>query len=103
MRKIEEEMIRAIRARKDWKKDNTQVICCEDRLWVYLHGKLICQYFYNKAVVISHCGWKTATTKSRLNAILQYFGLSTIQQKKWDWYIDNKFWFSQYLEYATSK
>ena len=32
-------------------------------------------------------GWQTNVTKERLNGILMAFGLPTIYQKNWQWYI----------------
>lgn len=78
MRKIEEQMIAAIKAGKNWYKDNTQVSVAarEDGATitsVYLHGNLIAQ----TGVDGGHhwgfcfCGWNTPTTRSRINAIIK--------------------------------
>ena len=42
MRKIEEQMNMAIRARKSWAGSNTTVRAYNDSIDVYLHGALYC-------------------------------------------------------------
>jgi len=94
MRKIEEQMIDAISCGKGWRKDNTQVIIIraaysERITHVYLHGNQIAQindYPHRREIAISHCGWQTPTTKSRLNAILNHYDLTGIHQSKGIWY-----------------
>ena len=41
MRKIESQMIAAIKSKKDFKVANTEVIACSNVSDVYLHGNLI--------------------------------------------------------------
>lgn len=71
MRKIEAQMIQAIKAHKPFKSGNTQVsLSPEDGLaYVYLHGNLIAAEC-KQGWMINDCGWQTTTTKSRLNSIL---------------------------------
>ena len=91
MRKIEQQMNRAIANRTDWSSSNTRVefndsINCSI---VFLHGHRIATFDHNlKAVKISSCGWQTVTTKSRLNAILSEvkYGCSVFQ-KNWNWFV----------------
>ena len=91
MRKIEQQMNRAIANRTDWSLSNTRVefndsTNCSS---VFLHGHNIATFDHNlKAVKISSCGWQTVTTKSRLNAILSEvkYGCSVFQ-KQWNWYV----------------
>ena len=91
MRKIEQQMSRAIANRTDWSSSNTRVefndsTNCSS---VFLHGHQIATFDHNlKAVKISSCGWQTVTTKSRLNAILSEvkYGCSVLQ-KQWNWYV----------------
>ena len=90
MRKIESLMIQAIKDGRDWKSSNTQVIT--DRIClVYLHNNLIAKYDYcNKTLSISNAGWRTNTTKSRLNAIINEFLDGTkngVYQKDHCWYV----------------
>ena len=91
MRKIEQQMNRAIANRTDWSSSNTRVefndsTNCSS---VFLHGHQIATFAHNlKAVKISSCGWQTVTTKSRLNAILSEvkYGCSVFQ-KNWNWFV----------------
>ena len=91
MRKIEQQMNRAIANRTDWSSSNTRVefndsTNCSS---VFLHGHNIATFDHNlKAVKLSSCGWQTVTTKSRLNAILSEvkYGCSVFQ-KNWNWFV----------------
>ena len=91
MRKIEQQMNRAIANRTNWAGSNTTVtynnsINCSS---VFLHGHQIATVDHaTNAVKISSCGWTTNTTKSRLNAILSEvkYGCSVFQ-KQWNWYV----------------
>ena len=71
MRKIEAQMIQAIKAHKSFKSGNTQVQISpkDNSAHVYLHGNLIATEC-TQGWMISDCGWQTPTTKSRLNSIL---------------------------------
>ena len=95
-------MINAITARKQWRKANTAVHIGyagtmldhykDAYMSVYLHGHQIARYFYNQdntPLYINHCGWKTNTTKSRLNALISFVQgeLSGIYQKNFEWYM----------------
>ena len=77
MRKIEEQMNMAIRARKNWAGSNTTVRCYKKdgittEVNVLLHGNCIAWFdTASNDFNISSCGWETVTTKSRLNAILE--------------------------------
>ena len=91
MRKIEQQMNRAIANRTDWSSSNTRVefndsTNCSS---VFLHGHQIATVDHDtNAVKVSSCGWQTVTTKSRLNAILSEvkYGCSVFQ-KQWNWYV----------------
>ena len=100
MRKIERQMIQAIvDDRKHWSKDNTRVERNEEHPLsydVYLHGHKIAAYYpkYTEelpdALHINNCGYETNTTKSRLNAIIDFvFGGvgNGIFQHNWNWYL----------------
>ena len=91
MRKIEQQMNRAIANRTDWSSSNTRVefndsTNCSS---VFLHGHRIATFDHNlKAVKLSSCGWQTVTTKSRLNALLSEFKYGCkVFQKNFDWYL----------------
>jgi hypothetical protein len=91
MRKIERQMNAAILHRKNWQLDNTRVEYeegnCISR--VYLHGNKIAEVgegFIN----LYDGGWQSATTKSRLSAILREHGADDgIYQKNFKWFVYN--------------
>jgi hypothetical protein len=94
---IEQNMISAINYEKDWRKDNTSVevihhgifgkFSYQKELQVRLQGNLIARIFPGDRMILSSCGWRRATTKSRLNAILHHYNLNGIYQEKFVWYI----------------
>ena len=91
MRKIEQQMNRAIANKADWSSSNTRVeynnsTNCSS---IYLHGHQIATYDHNnQAIKLSSCGWQTVTTKSRLNAILDEVKYGCrVFQKQFDWYL----------------
>lgn len=88
MRKIEQQMLNAIRQKKDWRSGNTSVEKIgATEIHVKLFNNLIATIRQDK-IYLSNCGYLTATTKSRLNAILSLalkgYG---IYQKNYTWYI----------------
>ena len=102
MRKIERQMLQAIVDHKDWSKDNTSVSIGyagtmldhykDAYMSIKLHGNEIAKYYYNKdntPLYINHCGWKTVTTKSRLNALIQFVlgGTCRIGQRNFEWFL----------------
>ena len=90
MRKIERLMNKAIQEKVSWKLDNTEVIYDEimDVSDVYLFNHLIATISDN-SIKLYDAGYQTATTKSRLNAILSQHGLpgEGIFQKNFEWFI----------------
>lgn len=91
MRKIEAQMLAAIRTGKSWELDNTRVHMDGFGNWkVYLFNNLICDKFGGQLSVYTiH---QTATTKSRLNVILREFCDKSIYQKDYIWfYSDNTY------------
>ena len=86
-------MIQAIIDRKDFKKANTRVKRCDTAfgptMYIQLHGNTIGEYQNNGQLRISHQGWKTRTTKSRLNALVKFVlgDLSGIYQKNFNWFM----------------
>ena len=86
MRKVEQQMNEAILNRKDFRKDNTEVITISDCSFVYLHGNHIATV--GKTLDICDAGWQTVTTKSRLNALLNEFAEGCyLFQKNFDWFL----------------
>jgi hypothetical protein len=87
MRKIETQMNQAISQEIDWKKDNTEVINIEGVSFVYLYNNLIAMVG-DTWLELFDGGHKTATTKSRLNAILAKHGNGEyIFQKNFEWIV----------------
>ena len=90
MRKIEQQMCNAIALGKNWKSGNTEVCSNGDygTSRVYLHNNLIAIVSEND-VEIFDGGWQSNTTKSRLNAIIEFFGVpgEGIYQRDFTWYI----------------
>ena len=91
-------MIQAIIDRRNFSKANTRVVLHagdpskgEDRkdMRVYLHGNWIAEYTQDGQLNINHCGWKTNTTKSRLNALIKHVlgDMSGIYQKNFNWFM----------------
>ena len=90
MRKIEREMIQAIIDQRDYKKANTEVSQGLNRSDVYLHDHHIASYYHDSGeLLIANAGWKTNTTKSRLNVLIQFVhgGLSGLYQKNFEWFL----------------
>jgi len=89
MRKIERLMNAAITDSKDFKLDNTEVISCTHVSDVYLHGNLIAR-IGETYIELFDGGWQSATTKSRLNAILSAFGMDgeRVFQKNFQWFVN---------------
>ena len=95
MRKIEQQMINAIKSETDWKSGNTKVVnffndgdkCVVSS--VFLHGNKIAEVTDHDMTIFDG-GWQTNTTKSRLNALLDEFVPSMrIFQNDWTWYISD--------------
>jgi hypothetical protein len=86
-RQIERQMNDAILNSKDWSKDNTQVVNIEGVSFVYLYSNLIAMVA-DTWLELFDAGYQTATTKSRLNAILSAHGNGEyVYQKNFNWFI----------------
>ena len=73
MRKIEKQMIEAIRSGDNWKSANTEVVITDDTANVYLHGHHIATVCSAIDCTLPNRQtfreWPTATTRSRLRAL----------------------------------
>jgi len=93
MRKIETQMIAAIKNNIDWKCDNTEVINIDGVSFVYLHGNQIATVD-DDGLTLFDGDHQTKTTKSRLNAILSEFGYTCgtkreyVFQKQFEWFVN---------------
>lgn len=87
MRVIERKMNEAITAGKDWRLDNTAVVNADGVSVVLLHGNKIAEVGED-FIRLFDGGWRTATTKSRLNAILSVHGCNFdgVFQKNFEWF-----------------
>lgn len=92
MRKIEAAMNRAIVDGQNWHSDNTRVEYENDTRIskVYLHGNLVAEVG-ETFVKLFDGGFRSKTTKSRLNAILRECGDGdAVYQKNHTWFIATK-------------
>jgi hypothetical protein len=87
MRKIEKQMNDAITASKDWRGANTEVINEDGVSIVKLHGNKIAEVG-DTFIKLYDGGYRSVTTKSRLNAILNVHGcgFDGIFQKNFEWF-----------------
>jgi len=97
LRKIDLEMSKAVRNRVPFFKDNTEVKVSKYKAaTVYLFGNIIARVVGNWIVLSKECvekdKWKTATTKRRINALLNEFVPSLgLYQFKNKWYFSRSF------------
>jgi hypothetical protein len=73
-KKIEQEMLAAIANKTYWRKSNTEVYhdYYTGDIRIRLFGHIIA-VITSETVHLTDAGYQTATTKSRLNALLEYF------------------------------
>jgi hypothetical protein len=69
MRQIDRKAKEAFCAWEEFKLSNTEVRLLNGKPHMYLHGNCIAKRDENGDLLISHCGWETNTTRSRLNAL----------------------------------
>ena len=89
MRKIESQMCQAIQGNRNWSNANTSVVTDDNNVSkVYLHGNHIAT-IDEDSMTIYDGGWQSNTTKSRLNALCDYFCIAGegVFQKDWTWYV----------------
>ena len=90
MRKIESQMCAAVQSNIDWKSGNTEVTIDKETNTssVYLHGNLIATVTDNDMTIYDG-GWQSVTTKSRLNALCDYFCIAGegVFQKDFKWFV----------------
>ena len=92
MRKIEQQMNRAIVNRNNWSNSNTFVEYNSntDCSTIVLHRTAIAVWDHkNQALKLNTGGWHSVTTKSRLNAILEeLIAGARVYQKNWNWFLN---------------
>jgi len=81
-------MCSAIQSNKNWTSGNTSVITEDNISKVYLHGNHIAT-IDDDSMTIFDGGWQSVTTKSRLNALCDYFCVAGegVFQKDFVWYV----------------
>jgi hypothetical protein len=104
MRVIERVMMNAITGKGKMSLDNTAVATTGDKTVVTLHRHEIAVIDWTlKTLTIRDCGWRTPTTKSRLNRILALTG-GNLYQKKGEWFLDGNPWNGEaIIEFHTGK
>ena len=87
MRKIEHQMVNAIIGKTNWESANTMVETVDGVSKVYLHNNLIAT-ITGFGVTLYDGGYRSSTTKSRLNAILFAFnGGWSVFQNNFEWFV----------------
>ena len=88
MRKIEQQMNKAITNGEDWNSGNTMVQTFNEVAHVWLHGNKIAE-IGEGWIKLMDGGWQSNTTKSRLNAILSAHGIGgeRVFQKNFEWFV----------------
>lgn len=94
MNKTEVKLAKAIQNFKYLNYGNTSIQPVGNILKVYLHGSVIAEYNRKtQQLKLTDAGWCTKTTVSRLNMVLQAFGLSAIYARMCkgttQFYLDN--------------
>ena len=91
MRQIERQMNQAIRSGSDFSKSNTMVRHEDGYAFVYLHGNHIGTVADDGALTLFDGGWRSNTTKSRLNALCDEFAHGCgVFQKNWEWFVSTR-------------
>tara|TARA_B100000287_G_scaffold433619_1_gene495772 strand:+ start:8084 stop:8395 length:312 start_codon:yes stop_codon:yes gene_type:complete len=86
MRKVDSEMLTAIRHGNNFSKGNRNVSFNDGVVEVRFHGHLICKIEGHR-VSINNCGYWTNTTKQILNEILVDWLGYNLFQRKFDWFV----------------
>lgn len=87
MRKVTEKAAEALKAFNKMKSGNTEVQVWQLGASLRLHGHIIATHYQDERLVLDDCGWRTATTKERLNGVLDAFN------SKWRIYQESSIWY----------
>lgn len=82
MRKIEQSMVQAIKAGKNWHSGNTAVHQDASGAAVYLHNNQIA-FMGEGETRWTLAGWNTPTTRSRINALARAFNWAGVSCKQY--------------------
>ena len=88
MRKITKEAVSAFLERKPFRKSNMSVEANGNEFRLKLHGNTIASIDELGVLSVSNAGWRSNTTKERLNGIPGVH----IKQKNWTWYLNGEQW-----------
>ena len=97
MKKVTENAVKHLKNLRELRYSNTTVTVGRGFSTMSLHGNEIASYYRSSfkddnKLIISDAGWRTNTTKERLNWILREFDLGYIHQKNREWFFTNKDW-----------
>lgn len=89
MRKITTLAISAFMNGESFKSGNTKVSPANNDTYLYLHDSIIAIRNHVKGrISVTSAGWRTNTTKERLNGIPDV----SITQKNFQWYLNGEKW-----------
>ena len=87
-RKITQESVRNFLDGVPFKKSNMSVVREGTIYYLKLHGNKIAALEADGRMWISNAGWRSNTTKERLNGLPNV----RINQKNWEWFLNGKVW-----------
>ncbi len=89
MRQITVDSLNAFVAGKPFKKSNMEVEVTGHLIRMKLFGNTIATYDQlNQELMVTDAGWKTVTTKERLNAVLRHFLGCFLYQENFVWKVE---------------
>jgi len=93
MRQITKDSVNAFKNRIPFYRQNMEVVVRDYITVLKLFGNDIAYLTLKNELVITNAGYKTVTTKERLNGVLSIFKTNShIHQSKGEWYLDGKKW-----------
>lgn len=87
-KKITQESVQAFLDCRPFKKSNMEVVREGTIYYLKLFGNKIAALEADGRLWISNAGWKSNTTKERLNGLPGV----RVNQKNWDWYLNGTYW-----------
>ena len=101
MRQITQDSINAFLCGSRFSRQNMSVDIDErnGNVQLCLHGNLIAERRADGTLWISDAGWKTNTTKERLNGL----PCVNIYQKDFTWYLNGKEWNGNWIEIENAR
>ncbi len=88
MRKITEEAVQKFLSKTPFRKSNMAVVEDGGIYKLKLHNNTIATLDGFNMLSISNAGWRSNTTKERLNGLPHV----RINQKNWNWYLNGQEW-----------